>query len=356
MHFDDGELPRAYTRYTLRKSLFTTILFITLILTIVLSISFGTIHIGVVDVVKTLAKCHLTPQLDLIIWNIRLPQTLTAVVAGAGLAGAGTTMQSVLRNPLASPFTLGIAHAAAFGAALSVIVLGSGSMASTLGSSVTITMPMLTLFSAFAFAMGTAVLITHIARMRGTAPEVMVLTGVALGALFTAGTMMLQFFADDVELAAMVFWTFGDVARTDWQDLAFLSLVTTAVLVYFLANAWNYNAMDIGDETAKGLGVQVEQVRLAGMMTACLVTAVIISFTGIIGFIGLVAPHIVRRVIGDDHRFLMPASIVTGALILLAADIVARLVLLPHVLPVSIFTSFLGAPVFIYLIIKGNQK
>jgi iron complex transport system permease protein len=296
------------------------------------------------------------PQFDLIIWNIRLPQTLTAVVAGAGLAGAGTVMQSVLRNPLASPFTLGIAHAAAFGAALSVMILGSGTMASSLGDAITITSPMLTLISAFAFSMGTACLITYIARMRGAAPEVMVLTGVALGALFTAGTMMLQFFADDVQLAAMVFWTFGDVARTDWHDLSFLALITVVILVYFMANAWNYNAMDIGDETAKGLGVRVERVRLTGMMAACLVTSVIISFAGIIGFIGLVAPHIVRRVIGDDHRFLMPASIIAGALILLAADIAARLVLLPHVLPVSIFTSFMGAPVFIYLIIKGSRR
>lgn len=356
MHFDDGVLPRAYTRYTLGKSLFIALTFAALVLTVILSISSGAVHIGFVDVVKTLVKSHVIPQFDLIIWNIRLPQTLTAVVAGAGLAGAGTVMQSVLRNPLASPFTLGIAHAAAFGAALSVMVLGSGIMASTLGDAVTITRPMLTLISAFAFSMGTACLITYIARMRGAAPEVMVLTGVALGALFTAGTMMLQFFADDVELAAMVFWTFGDVARTDWQDLSFLSLVTVVILAYFLANAWNYNAMDIGDETAKGLGVRVERVRLTGMMAACLVTSVIISFAGIIGFIGLVAPHIVRRVIGDDHRFLMPASILAGALILLAADIAARLVLLPHVLPVSIFTSFMGAPVFIYLIIKGSRK
>ncbi len=356
MHFDNGRVSEEYTRYTLGKSLFIALILAALIVTIVASISSGAVHIGFMDVIKTLLKNDVIPQFDLIIWNIRLPQTLTAVVAGAGLAGAGTVMQSVLRNPLASPFTLGIAHAAAFGAAFSVMILGSGFMASTLGDAVTISNPLLTLLSAFGFSMGTAFLISYIAKIRGASPEVMILTGVALGALFTAGTMMLQFFADDVQLAAMVFWTFGDVARTDWNDLAFLSVITGIALVYFLANSWNYNAMDIGDETAKGLGVRVEMVRLSGMMAACLVTSVIISFAGIIGFIGLVAPHIVRRVIGDDHRFLMPGSILAGALILLAADIAARLVLLPHVLPVSIFTSFLGAPVFIYLIIRGNKK
>ena len=356
MHFEDGVVPENYARYTLGKSLFIAFIMISLIFTIVASISSGAVHIKITDVFKTLFKIDVIRQLDLIIWNIRLPQTLTAVVAGAGLAGAGTVMQSVLRNPLASPFTLGIAHAAAFGAAFSVMILGSGVMASSLGDAVTISHPMMTLMSAFIFSMGTACLITYIAKIRGSSPEVMVLTGVALGALFTAGTMMLQFFADDVQLAAMVFWTFGDVARTDWHDLAFLSVVTIFALFYFLFNSWNYNAIDIGDETARGLGVRVEWVRLSGMMVASLVTSVIISFAGIIGFIGLVAPHIVRRIIGDDHRFLMPASILAGALILLASDIAARLVLLPHVLPVSIFTSFLGAPVFIYLIIKGNRK
>jgi iron complex transport system permease protein len=356
MHFDDGQLPEEYTRYTLGKLLFIVSILILLLFAIVASVSSGAVHIKFTDVFKTLLKADVIQQFDLIIWNIRLPQTLTAVVAGAGLAGAGTVMQSVLRNPLASPFTLGIAHAAAFGAAFSVMILGSGVMASSLGDAVSISNPLLTLLSAFVFSMGTACLITYIAKIRGSSPEVMVLTGVALGALFTAGTMMLQFFADDVQLAAMVFWTFGDVARTDWADLAFLSVITGVALVYFLTNSWNYNAMDIGDETAKGLGVRVEMVRLSGMMIASLVTAVIISFCGIIGFIGLVAPHIVRRIIGDDHRFLMPASILAGGVILLVSDIAARLVLLPHVLPVSIFTSFLGAPVFIYLIIRGNKK
>ncbi|MCF8067102.1 MAG: iron ABC transporter permease [Desulfobacterales bacterium] len=356
MHFDNGGVPGEYIRYTLEKFLFIVLALATLILIITASISLGAVHIKFTDVFNTLLKNNVIKQFDLIIWNIRVPQTLTAVVAGAGLAGSGTVMQSVLRNPIASPFTLGIAHAAAFGAAFSVMILGSGVMSGTLGDAVNISSPMLTLMSAFAFSMGTACLITCIAKIKNSSPEVMVLTGVALGALFTAGTMLLQFFADDVQLAAMVFWTFGDTARTDWNDLAFLSVITIPVMIYFLANSWNYNAMDIGDETAKGLGVRVEMVRLSGMMAASLVTSVIISFAGIIGFIGLVAPHIVRRIIGDDHRFLMPASILTGAIVLTASDIAARLVLLPHVLPVSIFTSFLGAPVFIYLIIKGNKK
>ena len=354
MHFNNGVIPKEYIRYTLKKKSLIGYLAAGLVLSVIAGVSLGAVHITIVDVFKVLFKNSPSRQLDLIVWNIRLPQILTAVVAGAGLAGAGTVMQSVLRNPLASPFTLGISHAAAFGAALSVMVLGSGNMASALGDAVTISNPMVTLGAAFAFSMGTACIITFIARTRGASPEVMVLTGVALGALFTAGTMLLQFFADDVQLAAMVFWTFGDVARTDWHDLAILAVFTAVILFYFQLNAWNYNAMDVGDETAQGLGVKVKSVRLTGMLAASFVTSVIISFVGIIGFIGLVAPHMVRRVIGDDHRFLLPGAILAGALVLLVADIGARLVLLPHVLPVSIFTSFFGAPVFIYLIIKRS--
>jgi len=184
----------------------------------------------------------------------------------------------------------------------------------------------------------------------------MVLTGVALGSLFTAGTMLLQFFADDVQLAAMVFWTFGDLARADWNDIAVIAPVVLVLLGFFLVKSRDYNGMAMGDESAKGIGIRVEWVRLSGMLAASLMTALIISFVGIFSFVGLAAPHIVRRIIGDDHRFLLPASILAGALILLAADMVARLVMLPHVLPVSIFTAFLGAPVFIYLIIKGNPR
>ncbi len=352
MHFDKGTVPQYYTRYIFKKNLLNILLLGGLCLAVIGSTCLGAVNIGILDVISSLAGKNVSGRFDLIIWHIRLPQTLTAVAAGAGLAGAGTVMQSVLKNPLASPFTLGISHAAAFGAALAVMVLGAGTMGSSLGDAVSISSPMLTLGSAFGFSMTAAGLVTIMAKLRRASPEAMVLTGVALGSLFTAGTMLLQFFADDVQLAAMVFWTFGDVARTGWKDLAVMTGITALILAYFWWNAWNYNAMDMGDETAKGLGVRVERIRLCSMMAASFVTSVIISFVGIIGFIGLVAPHMVRRLIGDDHRYLMPGSVLAGALILTAADLGARLILLPHVLPVSVFTSFFGAPVFIYLIIK----
>ncbi len=356
MHFSDGQVPEEYGRYIAWKRAFVLVTAALLAVGLVTAVSLGAARIPLFDVVKTICGAAASKRFDVIIWNIRLPQALTSIAAGAGLAAAGAAMQSILRNPLGSPFTLGISHAAAFGAAFSVMILGGGVMTSTTTDAVNITNPYATTAAAFFCSLAAAGVIVAVSRVRGATPEVMILTGVALGALFTAGTMFLQFFADDVQLAAMVFWTFGDTSRASWSELGIITVVTLAVCAYFTANAWNFNAMDAGDETAKGLGVRVERLRMAGMLLAALLTATIIAFLGIIGFVGLVAPHMARRIIGSDHRYLMPATILGGGLLLLVSDTVARLILAPHVLPVSVLTAFMGAPVFIYLIIRGRGK
>lgn len=356
MHLDDGQIPEGYNRYIGRKVSFIIAGIILLLALLILSISVGVVHIPLLEVVRTILGETVSRRWDIIIWNIRLPQALTGIVAGVGLAVAGVVMQSILRNPLGSPFTLGISHAAAFGAAFSVMILGTGAMHSTGADAVRITNPSVTTISAFIFCLIATAIIIAISKLRRTSPEVMVLAGVALGSLFTAGTMFLQYFADDVQLAAMVFWTFGDTARASWRELACISAVVVPSIAYFTFHRWDYNAIDAGDETAKGLGVRVERVRLWGMLCASLVTAIIVAFLGIIGFVGLVCPHMVRRLIGDDHRFLIPGTCLMGGALLLAADTAARLLLAPHVLPVAILTSFLGAPIFFYLIIKGYRR
>ena len=356
MHFDDGEVPQVYTKYIAQKMAVLCLGLFVLAAILVISISLGVVHIPFRDVFWTLMGSTVSKRIDIIVWNIRLPQALTAVVAGAGLAVAGAVMQSILRNPLGSPFTLGISHAAAFGAAFSVMILGSGMMSSTNTDAVQISSPAITTGVAFVFCLVAAGVIVGVSRIRGASPEVMVLTGIALGSLFTAGTMLLQFFADDVQLAAMVFWTFGDVARATWGELGLMAAVTALASLYFIVNGWRYNAIDAGDETAKGLGVKVERLRLLGMVTASLVTAVVVAFLGIIGFVGLVCPHMVRRIIGGDNRFLLPVTLALGGILLLASDTVARLILAPHLLPVSVLTAFMGAPVFIYLIIRGYRR
>jgi iron complex transport system permease protein len=280
-----------------------------------------------------------------------------AVLAGAGLSISGAVMQNVLRNPLASPFTLGISQGAAFGAALAIIVLGGGTIGSSAMDAVKVTDAFSVTTCAFIGAMVATLVVVGFARYRGVTPETMVLTGVALGSLFSAGTALLQYFADDTQVAAVVFWTFGDLSRASWRDVATMAAIVIAGGTYFLFNRWNYNALESGAETAQGLGVDVDRVRLGGMLVSSLVTAVVVAFLGIIGFIGLVGPHLVRRTIGNDHRFLLPASAAAGSLLLLLSDTFARTVISPVILPVGAITSLLGAPLFLYLLMgkKGAR-
>jgi iron complex transport system permease protein len=355
-HLNNVPIPAEYSTYISRKMFFLATLSVVCVFLFIIAISLGAVRVPIQEVIHTLSGMETDPRFQIIIHGIRLPHALAAFLAGAGLSAAGAAMQSILRNPLGSPFTLGLSQAGAFGAAFSVMVLGSGSMQSTQVGAVTIANPYLTTVAAFITCMATSLVIIAIARIRGTSPEVMVLSGVALGSLFSAGTMLLQYFADDVQLAAMVFWTFGDVGRAGWQEVGFMAVVVSAGVCFFVLNRWNYNAVDAGDETARGLGVRVGRVRMAGMMMASLITAFIVSFLGVIGFVGLICPHIVRRIIGDDHRFVMPASCLTGAVLLLASDTVARLVLSPNILPVSILTAFLGAPTFLYLLIQERRR
>lgn len=356
MHFNDGAVPEDYLKYVRHKSICILGGAALLSFLFIYSISVGAVSIPPYEVLQTLLGQNLSTRWDSIIWNIRLPQALAAIVAGVGLSVAGVVMQSILRNPLGSPFTLGISNAGAFGAAFSVIILGTGKMQSTVADAVTINNPYLTTMTAFIFCLLATGVILVISRIRGSSPEVMVLAGVALSSLFTAGTMFLQYFADDTQLAAVVFWSFGDVGRANWTELGIMSGVVLFAIIFFVANRWNYNAIDAGDETAKGLGVNVERIRLIGMVVSALVSAVIVSFLGVIGFVGLVCPHMVRRIIGDDQKYLIPGSAVMGGILLLASDTAARLIVAPYVLPVAVLTAFMGAPTFIYLLIRGYRR
>jgi iron complex transport system permease protein len=356
VHILEHDVSGEYRRYITNKNLLIILALLLLAVAFTLSVSLGAVKISPLKVLKALSLSDVTQKEHLIIWNIRLPRTLTALIAGAGLAVAGLVMQSILNNPLGSPFTLGISHAAAFGAAFAVMVLGTGSMQSTAQGAVKITHHYLTSFTAFCFCLLTAGVVLLISRIRKSSPEVMILSGVALGTLYTAGTMVLQYFAEDHQLAAMVFWTFGDTARASWKELGIMTAVVSAALLYFLSNNWNYNTLHAGDETALSLGVNVPLLRMITLFIVALLTAVVIAFLGIIGFIGLICPHIARRIIGADHNYLLPFTALTGGILLVISDTFARIVLLPHTLPLAILTSFLGGPVFIFLIIRGKRR
>lgn len=347
--------PNNYKAYVSKK---ITVIVIGIIATVVMflvSVSVGAVSIPIPDIITTIFGGGGTSLYERIIWNIRIPQALTAIVAGAGLAIAGVSMQSVLRNPLASPFTLGLSSAAAFGAAVGILLFGAGTTGSSIADAVVINNPYLTTMSAFAFSILTTVIILFISKIRSATPETMILAGVAISSLFSAGLMAIQYFVDDTRLASIVFWQFGDVARASWTELGMITLMTVICFIYFIYKRWDYNSIDAGEETAKGLGVNVDRTRILGMIAASLISATVVAFLGIIGFVGLVCPHMMRRIVGDDHRFLIPASFVCGAVLLLVSDTIARTLIAPHVLPVAVLTAFLGAPVFLYLIIRGRR-
>ncbi len=348
-------LNAAYGRHARRKTFFLLGLGVACMLMMVFSISRGAVSIPPLEVVRALLG-EGDEKWRIIVLHIRLPQTLAALIAGGGLSLAGVVMQSVLRNPLGSPFTLGLSNAAAFGAAFSIIVLRSGSMQSSGISAVTIANPWMTTASAFAaslLCMAVVLLITSATR---GASDVMVLAGVALSSLFTAGVMFLQYFADDTQIAATVFWTFGDVSRASWRDIPVMGGLLAAAFILFFLRRFDLNALDCGDETALSLGVPASRVRAEAMIAVSLLSAAMVALLGVIGFVGLVCPHMLRRFIGGDHRFLIPGSVLMGGLLLLGADTIARLVFAPRTLPVSVFTAFLGAPVFLALIAKRRRR
>ncbi len=299
--------------------------------------------------------------IETVVWNIRLPRIMAAILSGWGLGLAGVTFQSLLKNPLASPSTLGISQGAAFGASLAIVVFGAGGMQAgalrTQGASPLniFSLYTVTLF-AFAGAVGATLIILALARIKKMSPEAIILAGVALSSLFVSGTILIQYFASEVEIAAVVFWTFGDVARSTWREIGLLGIAASGITLYFILYRWDLNALLAGEETAKSLGVEVEKIRILGMLTATVLAALVTCFHGVIAFLGLLAPHIGRRLIGPDHRLLIPYSCLLGGLLLLLADTVGRMVVGSGTLPVGVLTSFMGAPLFLCLLWRGYHR
>lgn len=344
-----------YRQYTRRKVCLLLGMVALLPLVFFHAISVGPVDIPWTETIRILLGFESPENYVRIVWYSRLPQALAALLAGAGLAISGATMQAVLRNPLCSPFTLGISGAAAFGAALVVFLHGG---AIVLGG-VAVSTASLSLSSVTAGAFLSSVLATGfilaLAGRHSTKPETIILIGVALASFYGAGIMLLQYFADEQQLAAMVYWTFGDTQRATWSSLGTVTLLLAVSTVFFISQSWNYNALALGEENALALGVPVTRMRLGTMLLASLLTAVLVASMGIIGFVGLVVPHLVRILVGSDNRFVLPGSLVSGALLLLVSDTVARSVLPGRLLPVSILTTFIGAPVFLLMLLKRKD-
>ena len=279
--------------------------------------------------------------------HLRLPKVCAALAVGASLALTGTMLQNVLNNPLASSFTLGLSQGAAFGASFSMVILP---LTGGLAGLSTVAM------GALAGSLSAALIILAFSMVRGMGPQGLILAGVALSTLFGAATMSLQFFASDSQVAATVFWSFGDLGRGSWREVALVGLVLLAGLAFSLRRNLDYDTLRWGDAQAAALGVSVLRLRCATLLMASLMAAFATAFYGVIGFVGLVAPHMVRLIFPHaGHFFLLAGSALFGACFLLAADLVAQTVIYPALLPVGIVCALTGVPVFLYILFRGTR-
>ena len=316
-----------------------------LLVTILLSLRSGSYDTPIGELIKGIFGLSEDRKINLVVQNNRLPRICTAILSGGGLGLAGCILQAVLRNPLASASTLGVSQGATFGAAFAIVVLGLGS---TSGFGIPL--------CAFLGSIAVALVILGLSKFRQVSPEGIVLAGVAISSMFTGATTLIQYFADEVQLSTLVFWTFGDLGSTGWDDLGGMTAIVTVLCVYCFLHRWDYNALLSGEETAISLGIHVKRLTLINMVLCCLCSSVIVSNVGLISFIGLVAPHIVRMVVGNNHVYLIPGSVLGGATLLLLGDLFARTVISPVILPIGAITSFLGGPLFLYLLFKGGKK
>ena len=282
--------------------------------------------------------------------QLRLPRIVMAVVAGAGLALAGVAMQGITRNPLVSPYTVGISPAAAFGASLAILSGATGVAGAWSGL-------YLTVAAAFASAVLCATLVLAFSALRGVSATMLVLGGVGLTYLFSALTASVQFVATEQQLAAIVQWTFGSLNGSTWNEVAVAGGVLLLGAPLLQWHAWALNAFAAGgDDIAASLGFAVGRVRTVVTVVAVMITAAVVSFTGVIGFVGLVAPHIARLLIGGDHRWLLPFSAIVGALLVLLSDMAGRLLFAPVIIPVGIVVAYVGVPLFLHLLLSSRHK
>jgi iron complex transport system permease protein len=278
---------------------------------------------------------------SIIVWEIRFPAAVMAVLVGAALALAGAEMQTSLDNPLASPFTLGMASAATFGAALWIVA----------GQSIPgIPNDWMLPANAFICALGSVFVLQAATRSRHAGPETLVLFGIALFFTFNALVAILQFVASDQALQQLVFWTMGSLARSTWTTIEMLAVVLLFVVPFSIAASWRLTALRLGDERARSFGIDVGRLRLYSLVRVSLLTAASVAFVGTIAFVGLVGPHIARLLIGEDHRFFLPASMLAGALVMSLASILSKTIITGVEVPIGLVTALVGVPFFVSVI------
>ncbi len=343
-----AEVRREYGRTVRRRVIVLLGVAVICVVAFCLDVATGPSNLPLEEVIGgLLRRDDLDGPTSVIIWEIRLPYAIMALLVGASLSLAGAEMQTILNNPLASPFTLGVSAAATFGAALAVV---SGLSVPGLPADWAVAA------NAFAFAFGSMLLLQAASRLRGTSGETLVLFGIALVFSFNALVAMMQFVAGQEALQNLVFWSMGSMTRADWPKVAVLALVMACVLPFSFAAAWRMTALRLGEERARSFGVDVGRLRFASLFRVSVLAGAAVAFVGTIGFVGLVGPHIARLLIGEDHRFYLPASVLTGTAVLSLSSVLSKVVIPGVVLPTGIVTSLIGVPIFLALIFRRRTR
>ncbi len=337
-----------YRVFVRRKKALLGVLALLLMASFILDLAFGPVRLDFVEIARALIWPQDAPQQTrVVLWEIRLPVALMAVIVGAALSVAGAQMQTILNNPLASPFTLGISAAASFGAALG-LALGIG----VFRSNAEYLLPI----NAFVMAMLAALLVHVLSLRRGVTGETMVLLGIALSFTFNALLALVQYLASEQAVAAIVFWTMGSLTKATWPKLGLTALALVAVLPILARRVWALTALRLGDEKAASFGINVRRLRLETLILVSFLAAFPVAFVGTIGFVGLVGPHVARMLIGEDQRFFLPASLLAGALLLSLSSLVSKLLIPGAIFPIGIVTSLIGIPFFISLILANRRR
>jgi iron complex transport system permease protein len=337
-----------YRALAFRRIVILVLLTVALCFSIALDMALGPANYSLSEVLSALVDpAGVAARLRVIIWDIRMPIALMAVTVGASLSVAGAQMQTILSNPLASPFTLGISAAASFGAALALV----GGVALFPGA-IQYMVPL----NAFLMAMAAALCIHFASTMRGVSVETIVLLGIALVFTFNAALSLLEYLASEQALAAVVFWTMGSLTKATWPKVWFTAGVLLVTVPLFMKDAWALTALRLGDDKAASMGINVRRLRLQTMMIVSLLAAIPVSFVGTIGFVGLVGPHIARMVVGEDQRFFLPGAVICGALLLSVTSVVSKMLIPGAILPIGVITALVGVPFFFVLIFSNRRR
>lgn len=344
----EGDTASQYMYRSHKRKILIFVASVLLATSFIIDISWGPSFLPLSDVLNTIINPSIaSAQTHVIVWDLRLPIALMAILVGAMLGSAGAEMQTILNNPLADPFTLGISSAASFGAALAIVFQVN---------LIPFAGPFLVTANAFILALSTSFIIYAFTRMRGVTTETMVLVGIAMMFTFNALLALMQYAASEIQLAQIVFWMMGSLSRASWPKIAICFGLLAICIPYFMSRNWALTALRMGEDKAASLGVNVKRLRIEMLVLISLLAATAVSFVGTIAFVGLVGPHIARMIVGEDQRYFLPLSAISSGLIMSLTSILSKALNPGVVYPIGMITSLIGIPFFISLILSVRRK